>query len=311
MSTDKAKLPPSIDLTVDNITNNVKIINSQTSDPRLKFLLEKLVDHMHDYVRETRPTIEEWNKTIQFLAECGHNCTEIRQEFILLSDVLGVSVLVDALNNPKPVNATESTVLGPFYTDDAENMANGDSIASPGKGEVCLVLATVKDTKGNPIEGANVDVWETDGFGRYDNQYENRDGPDMRGRLTSNQNGEVFFKCVKPVSYPIPTDGPVGKLLEKLNRQACRPAHIHFRIHVPDSIYHELVTALYIRGDPYISSDAVFGVKQSLIVDLNKVADPEISKKYDVNEQDWLIKYDFVLATKDETQSLHTMSSSD
>ena len=172
------------------------------------------------------------------------------------------------------------------------------------KGEMCLVLATVKDTQGKPIEGAKIDVWETDGNGRYDNQYEERDGPDMRGRLTTDHNGEFYFKCVKPVSYTVPTDGPVGKLLDKLQRPAYRPAHVHFRIYVPENIYDELVTALYVRGDPYESSDAVFGVKKSLIVDVGKVGDASIAKKYNVNEEDWLIKYDFVLTTREETQAL-------
>ncbi|CAF1113976.1 unnamed protein product [Rotaria sordida] len=303
--------PQLLDLTIDNITKNVKLVNSQTPNTRLKFLMEKLVDYLHNYVRETRPTIEEFNETMKFLAECGHMCTNVRQEFVLLSDILGVSVLVDALNNPKPTNATESTVLGPFYTDDAQDVANGDSIASPGKGEICLVLATIKDTKDNPIEGAKIDVWETDSNGRYDNQYDERDRPDMRGRLTSNKNGEFFFKCVKPVSYPIPSDGPAGKLLETLHRPARRPAHIHFRIYAPNSTYDDLVTALYIRGDPYESNDAVFGVKKSLIVDVGKVEDASLAKKYDVNEQDWLIRYNFVLTTRDETQALLTMPTAD
>ncbi|CAF2829659.1 unnamed protein product [Rotaria sp. Silwood2] len=300
-----------IDLTVDNLTKNVKLVNSQTPNARLKFLMEKLVDYLHNYVRETRLTTEEWNETIKFLTECGHMCTDIRQEFILLSDILGVGVLVDALNNPKPANATESTVLGPFYTDDAQDVVNGDSIASPDKGEICLVLATVKDTKGNPIEGAKIEVWEADNNGRYDNQYDERDRPDMRGRLTSNKNGEFFFKCVKPVSYPVPIDGPVGNLLEKLHRTAYRPAHIHFRIHVPENIYDDLVTALYISGDPYESNDAVFAVKKSLIVNVGKVEDISVAKKYNVIEQDWLIRYDFVLTTKDETQILLAIPTTD
>lgn len=292
------------ELTTENLTENVKLRNSQASTPRLKFLMDKLVDHLHDYVRETRLTNEEWMATIQFLTNCGQACTPVRQEFALLSDILGVSVLVDALNNPKPANATESTVLGPFHTDDAENVANGESIASPGKGETCLVLATVKNTQGQPIEGAQIDVWETDGEGRYDNQYEVRDRPDMRGRLTSDTNGDVYFKCVKPVSYSAPTDGPVGVLLEKLHRHAYRPAHIHFLITVPESEYDDLVTALYIRGDTYLSTDTVFGVKDSLIIDAVKVDDASLAKKYAVNEQDWLIRYDFVLTTRAETQAL-------
>ena len=285
---------------MEDITRNAKLLNSQGCDERMKFLMEKLVQCLHDYVRETRLTTDEWMSTIQFLTQCGQMSTNIRQELILLSDILGVSALVDAVNHPKPSNATESTVLGPFYTDDSEDVANGDSIASPGKGEVCLVLATVKDTKGQPIQGAKIDVWETDGYGKYDNEYEERDRPDMRGRLTTDQNGEFNFKCVKPVSYAVPTDGPVGKLLEKLHRHAYRPAHIHFRIYVPESNYDDLVTALYIRGDPYECSDAVFGVKKGLIIDLEKATDPSLA--------DWLIRYNFVLTTHEETKTLLSLS---
>lgn len=304
MSTPNDSTVQDKELLTENITEYVKGRNSEASNPRLKFLLDKLIDYLHGYVRETRLTNEEWMSAIEFLTKCGQTCTNVRQEFILLSDVLGVSVLVDEINHPKPPNATESTVLGPFYTDDAENVANGESIASPGKGETCLVLATVKDTKGQPIEGVHVNVWETDGEGRYDNQYEVRDKPDMRGCLTSDKTGEVYFKCVKPVSYGVPTDGPVGELLEKFHRHAYRPAHIHFRLTAPESDYDELVTALYIRGDPYLTSDIVCGVKNSLIVDAVKVEDASLAKKYGVDEQDWLVRYDFVLTTRVETEAL-------
>ena len=291
---------------MENITKNAQLANGQTSDLRFKFLMEKLIDHLHNYIRETRLTNDEWMQAIQFLTACGQISNDIRQELVLLSDILGASVLVDALANPKPPNATESTVLGPFYTEDAESLVHGASIASPNKGEVCLVLATVKDMQGKPIEGARIDVWETDGDGLYDNQYEHRDKPDMRGRLATNANGECCFKCVKPVPYAVPTDGPVGKLLAKVHRSAYRPAHIHFRIRVPDSEYDELVTALYVDGDPYLTSDAVFGVKQSLIVNLSKVEDAALAKTYDVDQHDWLIRYDFVLTKHTESEALHS-----
>ncbi|CAF1313949.1 unnamed protein product [Didymodactylos carnosus] len=279
-------------------------MNGQSADPRVKFLLEKLVDHIHDYARETQLTSEEWMVGLRFLTKCGQMCTDIRQEFILLSDVLGLSALVDALNNPKPPTATESTVLGPFHTDDAPDVANGESIASPGKGEKCLVIATVKDIDGKPIEGAKIDVWETDGNGHYDVEYDERDRPDMRGCLTSNKNGEFYFKCVRPVSYTVPTDGPVGELLKNLDRHSFRPAHIHFRINVPGDKYSELITTLFLRGDPHLTTDAVFGVKRSLIVDLGRIEDGSIAKKYDADEQDWLIKWDFVMTTIDEANAL-------
>lgn len=296
--------PPLVDLTIDNITRNTKLANSQTPNPRLKFLMEKLIDHIHDYARETQLTTEEWMVGLQFLTQCGQMCSNVRQEFILLSDVLGLSVLVDSLDHPKPSSGTESSILGPFYTDDAHDVDNGGSIASPGKGEMCLVLATVKDTDQKPIEGAKIDVWETDDTGHYDAQYDGREGPDLRGRLTSNKNGEFSFKCVRPVSYPIPNDGPVGKLLKQLKRNPYRPAHIHFRINVPEGKYDELVTALFIRGDPYETIDPVFGVKSSLIVDIGRVQNTSIAEKYGIHEQDWLIRWDFVMVTLDEMQAL-------
>lgn len=272
----------------------------------MKFLMHKLLDHLHDFIRETRLTNEEWMQAIRFLTACGQSSTDIRQELVLLSDILGASVLVDALAHPKPAQATQSTVLGPFFTDDAEDFANGESIASPNKGEMCLVLANVRDTQGKPIEGARIDVWEADGHGQYDNQYEHREKPDMRGRLTTNEKGEFYFKCVKPVPYAVPTDGPVGDLLRQLHRNAYRPAHIHFRICVPDGEYDELVTALYIAGDPYLQSDAVLGVKESLIVDVGKVEDGSLAKAHGVDEQDWLIRYDFVMTTHAETEAIRS-----
>ncbi|CAF1160197.1 unnamed protein product [Didymodactylos carnosus] len=300
-----AYVPPQLlDLTIDNITANTKLVNGPSADPRLKFLIEKLVDHLHDYVRETQITNEEWMVGLHCLTRCGQMCTDIRQEFILLSDVLGLTVLVDALSNPKPPAATESTVLGPFHTNDAPDVANGDSIASPGKGERCLVIATVNDTDEKPIEGAKIDVWETDGHGHYDIEYDERHRPDMRGILTSNKHGEFYFKCVRPVSYSVPTDGPVGQLLKKLDRHSIRPAHIHFRINVPGDKYSELVTTLFLRGDPHLTTDAAFGVKRSLIVNVGRIEDASIAKKYDVDEQDWLIRWDFVMTTHDEVNAL-------
>jgi protocatechuate 3,4-dioxygenase beta subunit len=307
MATDNHAPLKFVDLTVEDITQNAKLVNSQASNPRLKFVMDKLIDHLHAFARETRLTTEEWRAGLQFLTECGQMCSDDRQELDVLSGILGLNALVDTMNNPKLNNATESTMLGPFYKDDAPEVANGESVASPGKGEVCLVLATVKDTKGTPIEGIKIDVWETDETGHYDCQYSDRDKSDMRGRLTSNKNGEFYFKCVKPVSYPIADDGPAGKLLRMLNRHVYRPAHIHFRIRDPKEKYNELITALYMRGDRYETTDAVLDVKTSLIVDTLKVEDASIAEKYGVSEQDWLIKYDFVLTTPEETQPLVTL----
>ncbi|RPB05305.1 aromatic compound dioxygenase [Choiromyces venosus 120613-1] len=290
-----------MDLTDENITANTVIINSQGPDKRLQYLMERLVTHLHDFARETQLTTEEWMKALVFLKGAGQISSDTRQ-LILLSDVLGLSTLVEAINNPKPANATEGSVLGPFHTDDAHFTENGESIASPNKGELCLVRCTLRDTSGKPIPDAKIDVWETDDTGRYDTQYEGRTGPDCRGVLKSNKDGEFWFKCVKPVSYPIPHDGPVGKLLVLLRRHPFRPAHLHFKIEREG--FDPLITALYLRGDPYEISDAVFGVKSSLIVTPQKVRDPKIAGKYGVGVNDWYMPWDFVLVGEAEGRQL-------
>ncbi|KAF3919044.1 hypothetical protein ABW21_db0201883 [Orbilia brochopaga] len=301
MDPSAVKIPPMKDLTHENITENVHIINSQGPDARLRYLVTNLVSHLHDFARETRLTTDEWMAAIQFLTAVGQKCDDIRQEFILLSDVLGLSVLVDGMSHPKPPGATEGTVLGPFHTHDADHFEIGESICSPGKGESMLVLCTVKDTAGNALEGVTVDVWETDDTGRYDTQYPGRTAPDCRGILTSGKDG-FWFKCVKPVPYPIPSDGPVGKMLEKLHRHCYRPAHLHFKCKKDG--YDELITALYIRGDPYETSDAVFGVKSSLVTDIDSITDPAMAQKYGMKVGDHLLRWDFVLITELESQDL-------
>ncbi|KAI7976983.1 hypothetical protein EIK77_002493, partial [Talaromyces pinophilus] len=190
-------------------------------------------------------------------------------EFILLSDVLGLSLLVDSIDHPKPANSTEGTVLGPFHTHEAPSMSHGDRMSQDPNGEPLLVACTIKDREGNPISGVKVDIWETDSTGHYDVQYANRPGPDGRCVMHSDGKGEFWFKAIKPVPYPIPHDGPVGKLLKKLQRHPYRPSHMHFMFDKEG--YDHLITSLYIRNDPYETSDAVFGVKNSLIVELDKV----------------------------------------
>ncbi|KAG0637492.1 Intradiol ring-cleavage dioxygenase [Tuber brumale] len=291
-----------MDLTDENITANTIAINSQCEDERLRYLMERLVTHLHDFARETQLTTQEWMKALIFLKDVGQISSDTRQEFILLSDVLGLSTLVESTNNPKPTNATEGSVLGPFHTDNAHFTENGGSIASPNKGEPCLVRCTLKDTFGSPIPDATIDVWEADDTGLYDTQYEDVAGPDCRGVLKSNEDGEFWFKCVKPVSYPIPHDGPVGKLLGVLGRHPFRPAHLHFKIEKEG--FNQLITALYLRGDPYETSDAVFGVKSSLIVTPRKVQDPEIAERYGVSVSDWDILWDFVLVGEAEGRQL-------
>ncbi|CAF3541033.1 unnamed protein product [Fusarium graminearum] len=284
------------DLTIDNITENVHAINSQCSSLRLKYILERVVTHLHDLARETRLTTDEWMTAIQFLTQVGQICTDVRQEFILLSDILGLSLLVDSIDHPKPKGSTEGTVLGPFHTHEAEHVGEGSLISHDPDGEPLLVLCTVKDINGSPIDGASIDVWETDSKGFYDVQHADRNGPDGRAVLKSDSEGNFWFKAIVPVPYPIPHDGPVGKLLKVLGRHPYRPSHMHFMFKKDG--YDPLITALYLKDDPYESTDAVFGVKDSLVVSIQKVTDEEMAKKYDVKVGSALMTYDFVLVTE-------------
>ncbi|KAF2852965.1 catechol 1,2-dioxygenase-like protein [Plenodomus tracheiphilus IPT5] len=295
-------IPELKNLTIDNITGNVHRINSQCSDPRLKYVMERLVSHLHDFARETRLSFDEWMAGIKFLTEVGQICTDVRQEFILLSDIVGLSLLVDSIDHPKPPHSTEGTVLGPFHTHDASTLPAGSAISADPSGDPLLVLCTIKSTTDAPLSGVKIDVWETDSQGKYDVQYENRgDNADGRAILVSDDQGVFWFKAIVPVPYPIPNDGPVGKLLENLGRHCWRPSHMHFMFE-KDGFDH-LVTALYVRGSDYETSDAVFGVKDSLIVALDTVT-PELAKQYGVEEGTKLLKYDFILVTDDETKQL-------
>ncbi|KAI0116596.1 dioxygenase [Hypoxylon sp. NC0597] len=296
-----AKVPALLDLTIDNITPNTIRINSQCQNLRLKYLMERLVTHLHDFARETRLSTDEWMTALNFLVGCGKISSDVRHEFILLSDILGLSLLVDSINHPKPPSSTEGSVLGPFHTHDAPTLPNGSNMASDPEGEPLLCICTVKDTAGRPVEGVKIDIWETDSSGHYDVQHSDRQEPSERCVMVSDSEGRFWFKGIKPVSYPIPHDGPVGKLLERLNRHCWRPAHLHFMFEKEG--WDHLITALYVRGDPYETSDAVFGVKQSLIVDIGK-ADAATAKEYNFPEGGLLLKHDFVLTTKEETEKL-------
>ncbi|GLB08626.1 hypothetical protein AtubIFM57258_004524 [Aspergillus tubingensis] len=306
MDPSKVKIPPMKDLTVDNITENVIRINSLCEDERLKYILERLVTHLHDFARETRLSTDEWMTGLRFLTEVGKICSDVRQEYILLSDILGLSILVDSIDHPKPPNSTEGTVLGPFHTHDAEPLTPGASISHDPAGEPLLVVCTVKDTHGKPVKDVKIDIWETDSTGHYDVQYPGRDGPDGRCIMTSDDQGVFWFKAITPVPYPIPHDGPVGKLLKLLGRHPYRPSHMHFMFEKGG--FDHLITALYLRNDPYETSDAVFGVKDSLVVDIGK-AGPEYAAKYGVSEDHALLTYDFVLVSDEETSELRARNS--
>ncbi|KWU46672.1 Intradiol ring-cleavage dioxygenase [Rhodotorula sp. JG-1b] len=273
---DLSRLPNLTDMSAETITNNVHAINSLCENPRQKFVFEKLVTHLHDFAREVSLTTHEWMTAIKFLTDVGQICSPTRQEFILLSDALGLSALVDSMNHPTKPPATEATVLGPFFTEDAADIPQGGSIASEGKGEYMFCEGRVLDLAGKPVANCTIETWETDDDGLYDTQYADRDHPDCRGRLKTDENGYYAYRLIKPTPYPIPFDGPVGKLLKSLNRHVFRPAHLHMMF-IADG-YEPLTTALYFKGDPYLQSDAVFGVKSSLVVDTTLVEDEERAK---------------------------------
>ncbi|KAL4256941.1 intradiol ring-cleavage dioxygenase family protein [Pleurotus pulmonarius] len=273
--------PPSFDLpypeTPETITENLLKLGDTIPNTRQKFLFTKLVGHLHQYIKETSITTEEWMSSIQFLTQVGQTSTPIRQEFILLSDVLGVSALVDLLNTPAIPGATANSVLGPFHTDDAPLIENGESIASEGKGKYLYIEGRVLDTDGTPVPGALIETWQADETGLYDTQYADREGPDLRGLLKTDKDGKYGYRAVVPEAYPIPGDGPVGELLMTLNRHNMRPAHIHITVEAPG--YRKLTTALYPEGNVYLRSDCVFGVKESLVVKLVEVENEKETRR--------------------------------
>jgi hydroxyquinol 1,2-dioxygenase len=248
-----------------NLTDAVLGKLEHAGEARFKEIMESLVRHLHAFVRETQLTEEEWFAGIQFLTATGQKCDGKRQEYILLSDTLGVSMLVDAINHRKPGGATETTVLGPFYVSGAKDMPMWADIAGDAPGDPAYVFGRVLDVGGKPIAGATIDIWQTDGEGFYDVQRPGGNESYARGKFTTAADGRYGFRTVKPVSYPVPTDGPVGKMLLGMGRHPYRPAHVHAIVSAPG--YEKVATHLFVEGDAYLDSDAVFGVKHSLVVD--------------------------------------------
>lgn len=268
-------------------TESVDIVNGRMGadiDPRLKEVMASLVRHLHAFAKDIHLTQDEWDIAVDFLTRTGQICSDERQEYILLSDVLGFSMLVDAINNRRPVGATENTVFGPFHVAGAPERAMGDVISLDGKGESCLYEGRVIDLHGNPIEGARVDVWSDNADGFYDVQQPGIQPKwNNRGIFTTGADGKYWFVGIKPVSYPIPDDGPVGKMLGSLGRHPYRPAHMHYLVTAPG--FQKLVTHTFVGDDPYITSDAVFGVKQTLVAPFEHVG----------AETEWRSPFDFVL----------------
>ena len=272
------------------ITAAVLARMDQSPDPRFRQVMGSLVTHLHDFVREVKLTEAEWITAIQFLTDTGKTCTDKRQEFILLSDTLGISILVITINHPATGGTTDSTVLGPYYWEGAPELPLGANLAEGVKGEPAFYSGKVLDDSGRPIAGAVLDVWSGDGEGTYDMQMDDDVGMKARGRIRTDTQGNYSFRSIKPNYYPVPSDGPVGRMLEKMGRHAMRPGHIHMIVSAAG--HHPVTTHLFAAGSEYLDSDAVFGVKESLVTafarhdpgvapDGTKVAVPYYTVNYD------------------------------
>lgn len=264
-------------------------------DDRLRTVLGSLVRHLHGFLREVRLTEEEWKQGIDFLTAVGHTTDDRRQEFILLSDTLGASMQTIAINNEAYADATEATVFGPFFVEDAPEVELGGDIAGSATGQPCWVEGTVRDTDGTPVPGARIEVWEADEDGFYDVQYDD-DRTAGRAWLSSGPEGEFRFWAVTPTPYPIPHDGPVGRMLAATGRSPMRASHLHFMVTAPG--LRTLVTHIFVRGDELLASDSVFGVKESLVKDfVAHGADDATPDGRDLGGRDWSsVRFDIVLA---------------
>src|SRR4051794_24715112 len=271
----------------------------ETPDPRLKQVLTSLVRHLHDFVKDVELTEEEWGFAVDFLTRTGHMSDDMRQEFILLSDVLGVSMLVETINHRTGGQSTESTVLGPFHVVESPPRELGSNIALDGKGQPCLVSGQVTGPDGEPLAGALVDVWQANEDGFYDVQQPDiQPERNLRGLFTADDEGRFWFRSVVPRYYPIPADGPVGQLLAATGRHPYRPAHLHFIVAAPG--YRPVTTHVFVDGSPYLDSDAVFGVKESLVRVVPEVDDPSRAAEAGLANPFRTLTFDVTLLREDQ-----------
>ena len=282
--------------TQDDITAEVLRRFERTPDPRLREIMLSLTQHLHQFVKDVRLVEGEWWKAIEFLTRTGQMCSDKRQEFILLSDTMGISMLVDLISNGKPPGATESTVFGPFYREGGPVLPAGANMAEGAAGGTPTIIhGRVLDMDGKPIANAMLDVWQADPEGLYDSQRPDLEELHMRGIYHSDAQGNYLIRTMRPVHYQIPTDGPVGDMLAATKRHPWRPAHVHFKVTAPG--YQSLTTHLFDDVDEYLDSDAVFGVKDSLICKfpLHETRDAD-AEKFGIEPPFCTTKYDFVLA---------------
>ena len=251
-----------------SITEAVIARMSSCEDPRFRHVMTSLIRHVHDFVRDVQLTEGEWITAIQFLTDVGKTCTEQRQEFILLSDTLGISVLVISINHPAESGSAESTVLGPYYWEGAPDLPNGSNLAVGVKGDPTFYSGRVLSNSGEPLANALLDVWSGDGEGNYDMQMPGDVGMKARGRIRTDAQGRYSFRSIRPEYYPVPTDGPVGRMLRAMGRHPYRPGHIHMIVSAQG--YDPVTTHLFSAGSQYLDSDAVFGVKESLVAKYNR-----------------------------------------
>ena len=286
--------PTTRNLSDEALTAAVLASFEQADSPRFKQIAQSLVRHLHAFVAEVEPTEQEWVAAIDFLTRTGQISDDRRQEFILLSDVLGVSMLVIGINHRVPDGATESTVFGPFFVAGAPEVENGGDIAAGAPGVPCLMSGRVRSVDGTPLPGAVIDVWQADEAGFYDVQYAGLEQPRGRAQLRSRADGSFSFWSVLPTAYPIPNDGPVGELLRAAARGPMRPAHVHFMVSAPG--YATLITHVFVAGDEHLDSDAVFGVKASLIAPFER-HEAAVAPDGRALEEPWYtLDYDLVLA---------------